>query len=46
MPTDLRLQEIRQQITTCQLCQLAKERLNAVPGEGPAKVDIWYVVEP
>ncbi len=45
MPTDLRLQEIRQQITTCQLCQLAKERLNAVPGEGPAKVDIMFIGE-
>ena len=45
MPADLRLQEIRQEITTCQLCQLAKERLNAVPGEGPAKVDIMFIGE-
>lgn len=45
MPTELRLQEIRQEITTCQLCQLAKERLNAVPGEGPANVDIMFIGE-
>lgn len=40
-----RLQEIRQEVTTCQLCQLARERINAVPGEGPAKVDIMFIGE-
>ena len=45
MPAEQRLQEIRQEITTCQLCQLAKERLNAVPGEGPSKVDIMFIGE-
>ncbi len=40
-----RLQEIRQEVTTCQLCQLARERLNAVPGEGPSKVDIMFIGE-
>ena len=45
MPAEQRLQEIRQEITTCQLCQLAKERVNAVPGEGPARVDIMFIGE-
>jgi DNA polymerase len=45
MPAEQRLQEIRQEISTCQLCQLARERLNAVPGEGPSKVDIMFIGE-
>lgn len=45
MTADQRLREIRQEISTCQLCQLAKERLNAVPGEGPSKVDIMFIGE-
>ena len=45
MTADQRLQEIRQEISTCQLCQLAKGRLNAVPGEGPSKVDIMFIGE-
>jgi DNA polymerase len=45
MTADQRLQEIRQEINTCQLCQLAKGRLNAVPGEGPSKVDIMFIGE-
>ena len=45
MNADQRLQEIRQEISTCQLCQLAKGRLNAVPGEGPSKVDIMFIGE-
>ncbi|MDD2521341.1 MAG: uracil-DNA glycosylase [Anaerolineaceae bacterium] len=45
MSADQRLQEIRQEINSCQLCQLAKERLNAVPGEGPANVDIMFIGE-
>lgn len=45
MTANQRLQEIRQEISTCQLCQLAKERLNAVPGEGPSKVDIMFIGE-
>ena len=45
MPAEQRLQEIRQEVTTCQLCQLARERLNAVPGEGPSKVDIMFIGE-
>ncbi|MEL7637837.1 MAG: uracil-DNA glycosylase [Anaerolineaceae bacterium] len=45
MSEEQRLQEIRQEITTCQLCQLARERLNAVPGEGPSKVDIMFIGE-
>lgn len=45
MPAKERLQEIRQEITTCQLCQLARERINAVPGEGPSRVDIMFIGE-
>lgn len=45
MPAEQRLLEIRQEITTCQLCQLARERLNAVPGEGPSKVDVMFIGE-
>jgi len=45
MPSEQRLQEIREAITQCQRCPLAKGRLNAVPGEGPAKVDIMFIGE-
>lgn len=45
MPAEQRLQEIRQEISTCQLCQLAKERVNAVPGEGPSQVDLMFIGE-
>ncbi|MEL7627337.1 MAG: uracil-DNA glycosylase [Anaerolineaceae bacterium] len=45
MSAEQRLQEIRQEIINCQLCQLAKGRLNAVPGEGPSRVDIMFIGE-
>lgn len=45
MYTDQRLQEIREQVNLCQRCALAKIRLNAVPGEGPAKVDVMLIGE-
>lgn len=40
-----RLNEIRQEVSICQRCPLAKGRLNAVPGEGPAQVDIMFIGE-
>lgn len=45
MSSENRLLEIRQEIMNCQRCPLAKGRLNAVPGEGPAKVDILFIGE-
>lgn len=45
MSSEQRLQEIREEITKCQRCPLAKGRLNAVPGEGPAKVDVMFIGE-
>jgi len=45
MSSENRLSEIRQEIKTCQRCPLAKGRLNAVPGEGPAQVDILFIGE-
>ena len=45
MPAAQRLQEIRNEVSTCQRCPLAKGRLNAVPGEGPAQVEIMFIGE-
>ena len=45
MSSENRLLEIRKEIKNCQRCPLAKERLNAVPGEGPAQVDILFIGE-
>jgi len=45
MYTDQRLQEIREEVNLCQRCALAKNRLHAVPGEGPSKVDIMLIGE-
>ena len=40
-----RLNTIREEILHCQKCPLAKGRKNAVPGEGPASVDIMFIGE-
>ena len=40
-----RLSTIREEILQCQKCPLAKERKNAVPGEGPTSVDIMFIGE-
>ena len=45
MYTDQRLQEIHEEVNLCQRCALAKNRLHAVPGEGPSKVDIMLIGE-
>lgn len=45
MSSENRLLEIRQEVINCQRCPLAKGRLNAVPGEGPAHVDILFIGE-
>lgn len=40
-----RVEEIRQEVSSCQRCQLAKGRIHAVPGEGPSQVDIMFIGE-
>ena len=40
-----RLNTIREEILHCQNCPLSKGRKNAVPGEGPASVDIMFIGE-
>ena len=45
MSAEKRLEEIRQEVSTCQRCALARGRLNAVPGEGPAQVEIMFIGE-
>ncbi|HOU00575.1 MAG TPA: uracil-DNA glycosylase [Anaerolineaceae bacterium] len=39
------LRTIREEILHCQKCPLAKGRKNAVPGEGPASVDVMFIGE-
>lgn len=36
---------LNDKILKCQLCRLAKSRTNAVPGTGPAKVEVVFVGE-
>ncbi len=39
------LQTIAREVRTCTLCPLAKNRTNAVPGEGPASARLMFVSE-
>lgn len=39
------LENLHQEVRVCQLCILSQSRRNAVPGEGPEKVDILFVGE-
>lgn len=39
------LRDLAEQIATCQKCDLAKTRTNAVPGEGSASADIVFIGE-
>jgi len=43
-PVDV-LQEVARQVSTCQECQLHFSRKRAVPGEGPAQVEIMLIGE-
>lgn len=39
------LDELYTQIRACQQCDLAKGRINAVPGEGPANAQVMFIGE-
>ncbi len=39
------LRELNQQIAQCRLCEIAKYRTKAVPGEGPAEAEIIFLGE-
>ena len=39
------LSELYEEITLCQLCEIAKHRTKAVPGEGPEDADIMFIGE-
>ncbi|MBI2845868.1 MAG: uracil-DNA glycosylase [Chloroflexi bacterium] len=39
------LEQLHGEVRVCQLCILSQSRRNAVPGEGPEKVDILFVGE-
>jgi len=39
------LEEIAEQVRTCELCRLSQSRTQAVPGEGPAQADIMFIGE-
>lgn len=39
------LQELEEKINSCQLCELAKGRTHAVPGEGNPNADIMFIGE-
>lgn len=45
MDREQEIQEIRQKISTCTLCKLAKSRKNVVPGEGPLTSRIMFIGE-
>ncbi len=39
------LNELNQEISRCTLCEIAKYRTNAVPGEGPEDAEIMFIGE-
>ncbi len=45
MKPDEVLAEIAQQVSVCTRCELYHSRKNAVPGEGPPRVDILFIGE-
>lgn len=45
MSVEQRLKEIGQEVSRCQRCSLANGRINAVPGEGPAEIEIMFIGE-
>lgn len=45
MEPQAELQDVAEQVKSCQLCRLAQSRTNAVPGEGPAEASIMFVGE-
>ncbi len=45
MNSELILEEIAMEVTSCTLCELHHSRKNAVPGEGPENSDIMFIGE-
>ena len=45
MTTEEIMQQIRDEVRVCEKCPLHMQRKNAVPGEGPARVDVMLIGE-
>ncbi|MCL4541492.1 MAG: uracil-DNA glycosylase [Chloroflexi bacterium] len=44
-PAEIQLRELAERVRRCTLCQLARSRTHAVPGEGPANAEVMFIGE-